>query len=33
VDPLVVTERVLPFEDALEAFAESTLKPVFVRDV
>ncbi len=31
VDPLVVTERVLPFDDALEAFGEPTLKPVFVR--
>ena len=32
VDPLAVTERVLPYEDALEAFAEPILKPVFVRD-
>lgn len=32
VDPLAVSERVLPFEAALEAFAEPTLKPVFVRD-
>ncbi len=32
VDPLGVTDCVLPFEDALEAFAEPTLKPIFVRE-
>lgn len=32
IDPLAVTESVLRFEDALDAFAVPTLKPVFVRD-
>ena len=31
IDPLAVTECVLTFEDALQAFAEPTLKPVFLR--
>jgi alcohol dehydrogenase len=32
IDPLEVTECVLPFDQALESFAEPTLKPIFVRD-
>jgi alcohol dehydrogenase len=32
IDPAAVTERVLDFDDAREAFGEPTLKPVFVRD-
>lgn len=31
IDPLSVSECVLPFEDAREAFFEPTLKPIFVR--
>jgi threonine dehydrogenase-like Zn-dependent dehydrogenase len=31
IDPAAVSECVLPFEDAALAFAEPTLKPVFVR--
>lgn len=32
IDPLTVSKAVLPFEAALDAFADETLKPVFVRD-
>jgi threonine dehydrogenase-like Zn-dependent dehydrogenase len=32
IDPLTVTDCVIPFENVLEAFAEPTLKPVFVRE-
>jgi alcohol dehydrogenase len=32
IDPLAVSERVLPFRSALEAFADPSLKPVFVRE-
>lgn len=32
IDPLAVTDGVLAFEDALAAFAETTLKPIFVRE-
>ena len=32
IHPLAVTDGVLGFDDALEAFAEPTLKPIFVRE-
>ena len=32
IHPLAVTDGVLGFDDVLEAFAEPTLKPIFVRE-
>jgi alcohol dehydrogenase len=32
IHPLAVTDGVLPFDDALAAFGEPTLKPIFVRE-
>ena len=31
IHPLIVSQAVLPFDSALEAFREPTLKPVFIR--
>jgi len=31
IHPLTVSQAILPFDSALEAFGEPTLKPVFVR--